>query len=124
MPTYLSIGLGGFLGAIIRYLLAGWVAAKFEATFPYGTLLVNLSGSFLLCFLAVLLGDRLVFHPTLRLALMVGFLGAYTTFSTFSYEWLQLLHDGEMLRCIHYVLGSVIGGGLAGGAGFLLGRML
>jgi CrcB protein len=124
MSTYLWIGLGGFLGANARYFLAGWAAAKWGATFPYGTMAINLSGSFLLCFLSVVLSDRLVFHPTLRLALLVGFLGAYTTFSTFSYEWLQLVQEGELLYSLAYMGGSVIGGGLAGVIGLLLGRLL
>jgi CrcB protein len=124
MSTFLLIGLGGFLGANARYFLAGWIANKVGATFPYGTLLINLSGSLLLCMLAEVLSVRLVMYPTLRLALTVGFLGAYTTFSTFSYEWLQLVNDGDMVRCLAYLLGSVIGGGLAGVAGLALGRLL
>ena len=63
-------------------------------------------------------------HPSLRLALTVGFLGAYTTFSTFSYEWLRLLQEGAVWPCLVYILGSVLGGGVAGVAGFSLGRLL
>ncbi|GIX49696.1 MAG: putative fluoride ion transporter CrcB [Candidatus Tectimicrobiota bacterium] len=124
MTRYLWIGLGGCLGAIARYLLVGWAAQRWGTTFPYGTLLVNVSGSFLLCFLAEVLSTRLALYPTLRLALTVGFLGAYTTFSTFSYEWLQLAQDGNGWQSLGYLLGSVLGGGLAGLLGLLLGRGL
>ena len=122
MSTYLLIGLGGFVGANVRYLLANWVSSRWGVTFPYGTLLINVTGSFVLCFLATMLSQRVILNPALRLALLVGFLGSYTTFSTFSYEWLQLIQNGEVLRSLAYILSSVIGGGLAGGIGLLLGR--
>ena len=124
MVTYLLIGLGGVLGANARYVLTNWMAAHCGLTFPYGTLVVNVSGSFLLCFLVAVLGDRMVLLPSLRLTLAVGFLGSYTTFSTFSYEWLELLQQGEVRRCLGYLLGSIVGGGLAGSMGAVLGRLL
>ena len=124
MSIYLWIGLGGFLGANVRYMLTIWVAAKWGSTFPYGTLVINLSGSFLLCLLVEVFSTYLTFPPSLRLALTVGFLGAYTTFSTFSYEWLRLLQEGAVWPCLIYTLGSVLGGGVAGVAGFSLGRLL
>jgi CrcB protein len=124
MSIYLWIGLGGFLGANARYLLTVWVAARWDVTFPYGTLVINLSGSFFLCLLVEGLSTYLMLRPPLRLALTVGFLGAYTTFSTFSYEWLLLLQDGKVWPGLVYILGSVLGGGVAGGLGFMLGRQL
>ena len=124
MSIYLWIGLGGFLGANVRYMLTIWVAAKWGSTFPYGTLVINLSGSFLLCLLVEVFSTYLTLPPSLRLALTVGFLGAYTTFSTFSYEWLRLLQEGAVWPCLIYTLGSVLGGGVAGVAGFSLGRLL
>jgi CrcB protein len=124
MAIYLWIGLGGFLGANVRYLLTIWMAAKWGITFPYGTLVINLSGSFLLCLLVEVFSTDLTLRPPLRLALTVGFLGAYTTFSTFSYEWLRLLQEGAVWPCLVYILGSVLGGGVAGVAGFSLGRLL
>ena len=105
-------------------MLTVWVATRWGVTFPYGTLLINLSGSFLLCFLFEVLSTYLVLRPPLRLALTVGFLGAYTTFSTFRYEWLRLLQAGEVWPCLVYIFGSVLGGGVAGVAGFALGRLL
>ena len=124
MSTYLLVGLGGFLGANARYLVARLVAATLGVHFPYGTLVINVVGSFLLCFLAAAVSERIVWFPAIRLSVLVGFLGAFTTFSTFSYEWLELLHDGELGLCLLYVGGSLIGGGVAGGVGLLLGRLL
>ena len=122
MSSYWWIGLGGFLGANARYLVSQWAAAHGGLTFPYGTILVNLSGSLILCFLVSLLGHRGEVAPVVRLTIMVGFLGSYTTFSTFSNEWLQLLERGQILQAAGYLVSSVIGGGLMGGLGLWLGR--
>ena len=124
MSIYLYIGCGGFLGALARYVLAGWIAAAWGTAWPYGTLMINLSGSFLLGFLAMLFSTHTVLSPALRLALTVGFLGAYTTFSTFSYEWLQLWLDGKFPLGLLYIVGSVVGGGMAAGLGMWLGRLV
>jgi len=90
------IGLGGFLGANARYLIAGWATRRFGAAFPYGTFLINLSGSFLLGLLLAFLRERIFLHPYHFLFFAVGFLSAYTTFSTFTYESLRLLQDGSV----------------------------
>lgn len=124
MTTCWWIGLGGFLGANARYLVGQWAGTHWGVTFPYGTMIVNITGSFILCSLVAFFGDRGDLTPTLRMALIVGFLGSYTTFSTFSNEWLQLLERGETFRAMIYLLGSVLGGGLAGSGGLLLGRSL
>lgn len=124
MRIYLLIGLGALLGANARYILTNWIAAHWGITFPYGTLVVNVSGSFVLCFLLGFWGDHFMHFPALRLVFAVGFLGSYTTFSTFSFEWLALLQQGDVRLCCGYLLGSVVGGGLAGGGGLALGRLL
>jgi fluoride exporter len=124
MATYLWIGIAGFLGANVRYIVGRWIAAQWGATFPYATLAINLSGSFLLCFLMALWAQGTAWPPAVRVALTVGFLGAYTTFSTFSYECLVLLQQGSLWGSMAYMLASVLGGGLAGGVGFLVGRWL
>jgi CrcB protein len=125
MFIYLCIGLGGFLGANARYLIGTWVQARLahDLTFPYGTLVVNVSGSFLICFLVVCFSQRVDLGSPLRLALLTGFLGSYTTFSAFSNEWLQLFQNGDIGRGLGYILGNVIGGGVAGGLGLLAGRL-
>ena len=124
MMTYLWVGIGGFLGANTRYLVSNWVTMKWGTTLPWGTLLINLSGSFVLCFLIMASGSRFMLSPALRLALAVGFLGSYTTFSTFSYEWLSLAEHGDVPRALLYLCCSVVGGGFAGGVGLLLGRLV
>ena len=122
--TYLWIGIGGFVGAVVRYGINSWLTTRWGAAFPYGTLFVNLSGSFVLCLVIAMLGRGFDMAPALRLALTVGFLGSYTTFSTFSADALLLLENGHTVRGLSYVVGSVVGGGLMGAAGLLLGRSL
>jgi CrcB protein len=118
---YLMIGLGGILGANTRYLVAGWVAERFGLAFPWGTFLINISGSFILgLFLAYMLRYPTYQYP--RLFFAVGFLGAYTTFSTFSVETLQLIQNGRLLLALIYMVGSSIIGLFGAWIGFLLGR--
>ena len=124
ISTYLWIGLGGFFGAMARYGVNTWLTTRWGTAFPYGTLFVNVSGSFVLCLLIAMLSRGFDIAPALRLALTVGFLGSYTTFSTFSADALLLLENGHTLRGLSYVVGSVVGGGLMGAAGLLLGRSL
>lgn len=124
VSTYVWIGIGGFFGAVVRYGIHTWLATRWGTAFPYGTLFVNVSGSFVLCLIIAILSRSFDMAPTLRLALTVGFLGSYTTFSTFSADALLLLENGYTLRGLAYVAGSVLGGGLMGAAGLLLGRSL
>ena len=124
VSTCLWIGIGGFFGAVARYGINTWLTTRWGAAFPYGTLFVNVSGSFVLCLMIAMLSRGVDVAPALRLALTVGFLGSYTTFSTFSADALLLLENGYTLRGLAYVVGSVVGGGLMGAAGLLLGRSL
>lgn len=122
--TYVWIGIGGFVGAVVRYWINTWLTTRWGAAFPYGTLFVNVSGSFVFCLTIAMMSRGFDVAPPLRLALTVGFLGSYTTFSTFSADALLLLENGHTLRGLAYVVGSVVGGGLMGTAGLLLGRSL
>lgn len=121
---YLVIGIGGFLGANARYLMAEWAAQRFGAAFPYGTFIINISGSFILGLFMAFLQDRAFIHPNYRLFFAIGFLGAYTTFSTFTYESLRLIQDGSILLGFANVFGSMIVGLLGVFLGFGLGRLL
>jgi len=121
---YLVIGIGGFLGANTRYLVAGWAARRFGATFPYGTFIINISGSFILGFFMAFLRDRAFIHPNYRLFFAIGFLGAYTTFSTFTYESLRLLQDGSILLGVINILSSIIIGLVGVFIGFVLGGII
>jgi CrcB protein len=119
----LLVGAGGFLGANARYLIARWVGEAIDARFPLGTFLINVSGSFLLGLLGALLAERLVpGGDAVRLALGVGFLGAFTTFSTFEYETHALLEDGAWLLASANVCLSVFSGLVAVRAGLVLGK--
>ncbi|HFC96994.1 MAG TPA: fluoride efflux transporter CrcB [Thermosulfurimonas dismutans] len=93
---FLYIGLGGGMGAVCRYLVSGWFL-RFGAGFPLGTLAVNVLGSFILGFFMELATQTLLVSPESRLLVAVGFLGSFTTFSTFAYETHQLLREGEWL---------------------------
>jgi CrcB protein len=121
---YLVIGVGGFLGANARYLITIWAAQRFGTIFPYGTFLINVSGSFLLGLFLAFLQERTFFHPYYRLFFATGFLGAYTTFSTFTYESLRLLQDGSVLFALINVLGSTIIGLVGVFLGFIIGRLI
>jgi len=120
----LWVGVGGFLGANARYWLGEWVQARWGAAFPWATFLINVSGSFVLGLLVALLAARTAFPhaPVLRLALAVGFLGAYTTFSTFTMETLTLMSGGAWLRAFGNMFGSLAAGMLAVWLGTTLGR--
>jgi CrcB protein len=110
MSNILIIGIGGFLGAITRYGAAVWIGQRWGRSFPLGTFVINVSGSFLIGLLMTLLAERFMVNPQWRLMLVVGFLGAYTTFSTFEYETGALLKDGEwMIALLNVVLSVILG---------------
>jgi len=100
--------VGGALGALARYLLSTKVTEKFGNAFPYGTLSVNVIGSFAMGLLAILLVERFALDPLVKLGVFVGFLGAFTTFSTFSMDTLNLFEQGNNVRAISNMLISVI----------------
>jgi CrcB protein len=120
----LAIAGGGALGALGRFFVSNGVYRLLGRDFPWGTLAVNTLGSFVMGLLFVLLLDRLATAPELRSALLVGFLGAFTTFSTFSMETLVLVDEGFLGRAFLNVLISVLACLLACWLGVLLGRSL
>jgi fluoride exporter len=122
--TYLLIGIGGFLGANARYLVAGWITERLGGSFPYGTMIINVSGSFILGLFLEFTADRLFVHPHWRLFFAIGFLGAYTTFSTFSFESLALLEEGSYILAIVNMVGSMVLGLIAVLAGVIICRQL
>jgi fluoride exporter len=108
MKYILMIGLGGAFGTVSRYLLANWVHGLWEGKLPMGTLLVNMLGSFAIGILYVILVERQSFHPDWRGVSMVGFLGAFTTFSTFSLETITLFEAGHLVHALVYMFGSAM----------------
>jgi CrcB protein len=113
MTQILVIALGAAVGANLRYGLSLWAAQRWGTTFPYGTLLINVIGSFLIGLLLVLATSRITLSEPVRLLLVTGLLGGFTTFSSFSYETYALLMSGSLVEAALYVLGS-IGLGLLG----------
>ncbi|WP_308367286.1 MULTISPECIES: fluoride efflux transporter CrcB [unclassified Microbulbifer] len=105
---WLAIALGGAVGAILRHLITVWSYPVFNGKFPLGTLIVNVSGSFLIGIVYVLIVERGMLGPEWRLLLMTGLFGALTTFSTFSLESLMLWHNGQPLTALAYILISLV----------------
>lgn len=121
MNNVLIIGLGGFIGAIIRFLLGGFVQQMTKSShFPWGTLIVNVAGCFLFGLLAGVLNQKGWLNPTVNSLVFVGFLGAFTTFSTFSNETIALLSNGSSMLGWLNILVSVV----AGFGALYLGKML
>jgi fluoride exporter len=118
------IGVAGFFGTIARYGVEGWVATRARGAFPWGTFVVNVTGCFLLGFVFALLTERVVPHPHLRTAITIGFLGAYTTFSTFAFETTRLAEGGALLLAIGNAAASIGAGLVAVYAGTWAGRAL
>jgi CrcB protein len=123
MPTALAIGVAGAAGALCRYAVQALVEPRLPE-FPWGTLIVNISGAFLLGFLFTLTTERTAVAPWVRTAITVGFLGAYTTFSTLAFETVQLLNGRSYLAAALNMAGSGVLGLLAVVAGIALGRAL
>ncbi len=124
MNRYILVGLGGMLGAMARYALSGWVSDATTGRFPYGTLVVNLIGSFVIGFFLVLALEKFSWNPDLRIFFTVGFLGAFTTFSTFSYETVELLRGGAYLIAAANMGVSLFGCLAATYAGIVLGNRI
>ena len=124
MGQVVAVFIGGGIGATFRFWLGGTVYRFMGTDFPYGTLLVNVLGCFVIGFLMSAFEERFVIQPTLRIFLTIGILGGFTTFSTFSFETIELLREGSYLRGSANVMSSVF---LALGAtwlGSVLGRLL
>jgi CrcB protein len=114
MQKLVLVGAGGFLGAALRYVIGGWVHEMLNnASFPYGTLVVNAAGCLLIGFLSGLAETRSVFGPEARLFLFIGVLGGFTTYSSFAYETFSLARDSENLAALANIFAQ-LGLGLAG----------
>jgi CrcB protein len=124
MERFFWVCFAGAVGTGVRYLVGLWTTKRWGAEFPYATLVVNVTG----CFLAALLVQATLgvswISPTLRLTLMVGFLGGLTTYSSFNQETTSLFVDGATTAAVANLAANLVGGGLAGVAGLVLGRRL
>ena len=124
MRYLLFIAIGGASGAVARYLLANWAHRLWESHLPLGTLFVNVLGSFTIGVVYVLLVEKQLIHQDWRGVLMVGFLGAFTTFSTFSLETITLMEAGHLGSALGYMLASAILCVLMAGTAMQLTRAL
>ncbi len=124
MQNLLFIGIGGFLGAVARYAAGIWIDQKWGRVFPLGTFFINISGCFLIGLLMTLFTERLMLNPQWRMFFIIGFLGSYTTFSTFGYETNSLMREGEWFIAILNAALSVIIGFAAVRAGEGAARLL
>lgn len=124
MIKWVYLFLGGGVGTIARYVFSGCVYQWIGPRFPFGTLAVNLLGCFLIGFFAVLTEEKFLLPPELRVLVFAGFLGGFTTFSTFIFETANLVRDGEGLLALGNVLLSVCAGFVAFRLGVLLGEVI
>lgn len=104
--AYLWIALGAVVGASARYFLSNYIAKAISATFPYGTLVINITGSLLLGFFLVFSSERVLVHPHWRLLVAIGFCGSYTTFSSYAFETFAYMEQGQWLLMTANVLAS------------------
>lgn len=124
MNKYVVVGIGGFLGAIARFWVGGFISERMGTRFPYGTFVINITGSFLIGLTVTLLAERVHWSANWRYLIPVGFIGAYTTFSTFELETFQSMRDGELLFAFLNIFLSVLIGFIAVWLGVVTGRTM
>ncbi|MFH0855669.1 MAG: fluoride efflux transporter CrcB [Candidatus Omnitrophota bacterium] len=124
MIKFLNLVIGGAAGTIARYVLAGAVYRITGSAFPYGTLIVNISGCFVLGVLASLAEKKFILGPDARILLMIGFCGAFTTFSTLIFESDTLVRNGQAIKAFGNILVSVVLGLILFRVGSLLGEII
>jgi len=124
LQTFVIISFGAILGANCRYWLGGWAAQRYGTAFPYGNLIINLTGSFVLGLFVALATERFLVNPQWRLLVAIGFLGSYTTFSSYAYESISLVLNGQLGLGLLNLFGSSLLGGLAVLLGIGLGRLI
>ncbi len=121
---YVLVGVGGCLGSILRFWLGTYIGSRMGTRFPYGTFVINITGSFLIGLVFALMTARTSWSPNWRYLIPIGFIGGYTTFSSFEYETLRTVQDGQIGLGVLYVLLSVIVGYVAVWGGVMTGRAI
>ena len=124
MQKYLLIALGGALGSIARYWMGATISGRMGAKFPYGTFVINITACLIIGFALTLLGRRADLSPAWRYLIPVGFIGAYSTFSTYEWETLATLRSGAVALAALYAGGSLVAGLIATWCGSALAEML
>jgi CrcB protein len=124
MNKYLLIGAGGFLGSIARFWVGSYIGNRLGMRFPFGTVAINISGSFLIGLIVTLIAQRAHWNANWSFLIPIGFIGAYTTFSTFELETLRTFQEGETLLAFLNVILSVVLGFVAVWLGMVTGRTI
>ncbi len=124
MLKYVMVGIGGALGSILRFWLGSYIGSKMGTRFPYGTLVINVTGSFLIGLVYALLIAKTTWSPNWRYLIPIGFIGGYTTFSSFEYETLRTIQDGQIGLSLLYVGLSMCVGFVAVWGGVVTGRAI
>lgn len=124
MTKYLFVAFGGALGSMLRFWAGGYVSTRLGTRFPYGTFVINVTASFLIGFVMTLLAERTHWSPNWRFLIPVGFIGGYSTFSTFEYETFRVFQDGEFLIAGLNLVLSVALGFLSVWLGVITGRTI
>lgn len=124
MERFLLISVGAIVGANLRYWVGDWVAQRLGASFPYGTLVVNLTGTLILGIFITLAAERFLWDPRWRVLVAIGFCGSYTTFSSYMLESVNLISSGQYATGLLNLFGSLILGVMVMFAGIMIGRMI
>jgi fluoride exporter len=124
MTKYLIVALGGGVGSMLRFWAGGYVGARLGTRFPYGTFVINITASFLIGFIMTLLAERTHWSPNWRYLIPIGFLGGYSTFSSFEYETFRVFQDGEFLIAGINIALSVAVGFFSVWVGVITGRTI
>lgn len=124
MQKYLFIAIGGAAGSILRYWVGSTISGRFGTRFPYGTFVINMTACVIIGFSLTFLGKRIELNPAWRYLIPIGFVGAYSTFSTYEWETLSSLRAGAFLLAMLYALGSLLLGLVAVWAGSILAEVL
>jgi CrcB protein len=124
LMKYLAVAGGGAAGAMLRYYLGGSILSRIAAPFPTATFVINITGSFIIGFFLTLINERIPINPNVRLAVAVGFVGAYTTFSTFEYETAKLIEERDFIIGLLYIALSLVLGFAAVTGGIVAARQL
>jgi CrcB protein len=120
---YLMVWFGGGFGSILRFWVGSYIGGKMGTRFPYGTFLINCTASFLIGLIITLLAEKAHWNPNLRYLIPIGFIGGYSTFSTFEYETFRVMQDGELWIALLNVVLSVVIGFFAVWLGAIVGRL-
>jgi CrcB protein len=121
---YIIVGIGGALGSVLRFWVGSYIGGRMGSRFPYGTFVINVTGSFLIGMILTILAEKTQWSANWRYLIPIGFIGGYTTFSTFEYETFRLFQDGQMLSAVLNVTLSVVVGFVGVWAGTAAGRSI